>query len=147
MRNTVLLAAAILVLSSAVAADTVELGPRPYFLIDRMADVPLKAKLQSCADMRFARKLFSIGHRGAALMFAEHTAESYIAGARMGAGILECDVTFTKDKALVCRHAQNDLHTTTNILATDLAQKCTKPFTPAAGDKAASAEWVCASTP
>jgi glycerophosphoryl diester phosphodiesterase len=49
----------------------------------------------------------------------------------MGAGILECDVTFTKDKELVCRHAQNDLHTTTNILVTPLAAKCIKPFTPA----------------
>ena len=35
----------------------------------------------------------------------------------MGAGIVECDVTFTKDKELVCRHSQYDLHTTTNILA------------------------------
>jgi len=52
----------------------------------------------------------------------------------MGAGILECDVTFTKDKELVCRHAQNDLHTTTNILATPLAAKCTTPFTPATFD-------------
>jgi glycerophosphoryl diester phosphodiesterase len=49
----------------------------------------------------------------------------------MGAGILECDVTFTKDKELVCRHAQNDLHTTTNILVTPLAAKCTAPFVPA----------------
>ena len=49
----------------------------------------------------------------------------------MGAGILECDVTFTKDKQLVCRHAQNDLHTTTNILVTPLASTCIKPFTPA----------------
>jgi glycerophosphoryl diester phosphodiesterase len=49
----------------------------------------------------------------------------------MGAGILECDVTFTKDKELVCRHAQNDLHTTTNILVTPLASTCIKPFTPA----------------
>ena len=48
----------------------------------------------------------------------------------MGAGIVECDVTFTKDKQLVCRHAQNDLHTTTNIPDTPLAQKCTKGFTP-----------------
>ena len=31
----------------------------------------------------------------------------------MGAGIVECDVTFTKDKELVCRHSQCDLHTTT----------------------------------
>ena len=52
----------------------------------------------------------------------------------MGAGIVECDVTFTKDKELVCRHAQNDLHTTTNILATPLASTCIKPFTPATID-------------
>ena len=49
----------------------------------------------------------------------------------MGAGIVECDVTFTKDLELVCRHAQSDLHTTTNILVTPLAGKCTQPFTPA----------------
>jgi glycerophosphoryl diester phosphodiesterase len=49
----------------------------------------------------------------------------------MGAGIVECDVTFTRDKELVCRHAQNDLHTTTNILETPLANKCTMGFTPA----------------
>jgi glycerophosphoryl diester phosphodiesterase len=49
----------------------------------------------------------------------------------MGAGVLECDVAFTKDLELVCRHAQNDLHTTTNILLTPLASKCTRPFTPA----------------
>jgi glycerophosphoryl diester phosphodiesterase len=28
----------------------------------------------------------------------------------MGAGIIECDVTFTKDRELVCRHDQRDLH-------------------------------------
>jgi glycerophosphoryl diester phosphodiesterase len=48
----------------------------------------------------------------------------------MGAGVIECDVTFTKDKALVCRHAQNDLHTTTNILLTSLAAKCNASFKP-----------------
>jgi glycerophosphoryl diester phosphodiesterase len=48
----------------------------------------------------------------------------------MGAGIVECDVTFTKDLELVCRHAQCDLHTTTNILATPLADKCTAPPDP-----------------
>jgi glycerophosphoryl diester phosphodiesterase len=50
----------------------------------------------------------------------------------MGAGILECDVTFTADRELVCRHSQCDLHTTTNILAVpELAAKCSVPFTPA----------------
>jgi glycerophosphoryl diester phosphodiesterase len=49
---------------------------------------------------------FSIGHRGASLHFPEHTKEGYVAAADMGAGIIECDVTFTKDQELVCRHSQ-----------------------------------------
>ncbi|NNG03410.1 MAG: glycerophosphodiester phosphodiesterase, partial [Inquilinus sp.] len=61
-----------------------------------------------------------------------HTKESYVAAARMGAGIVECDVTFTKDRELVCRHSQCDLHTTTDILAIpELAATCRQPFTPA----------------
>ena len=109
----------------------VQLGPRPFFLVNEMEDGRLKRQLQKCTSGPFTKSDFSIGHRGAALQFPEHTRESYEAGARMGAGILECDVTFTKDKQLVCRHAQNDLHTTTNILVTPLASKCIKPFTPA----------------
>lgn len=133
-------AAAASILASAVYAAPVELGPRPYYLVQRMDPGPLKEKLLSCAERPFARTDFSIGHRGAPLMFPEHTVESNVAAARMGAGILECDVTFTQDKELVCRHAQNDLHTTTNILATDLAAKCTAGFTPADGETPASAE-------
>lgn len=124
---------------TALAAD-VDLGPRPYFLIDQMKDGPLKEKLLSCAGQDFKATDFSIGHRGAPLMFPEHTAESYKAAARMGAGIVECDVTFTQDKELVCRHSQKDLHTTTNILATPLADKCTVPFSPAANGGKARAE-------
>ncbi|MFT3929654.1 MAG: glycerophosphodiester phosphodiesterase family protein [Spongiibacteraceae bacterium] len=117
---------------------SVQLGPRPFFLVNDMSDSALKRELKNCADNKpfFTRTSFSIGHRGAALQFPEHTKESYEAAARMGAGIVECDVTFTKDKELVCRHAQNDLHTTTNILVTPLAAKCTKPFTPAVFDAA-----------
>jgi glycerophosphoryl diester phosphodiesterase len=119
-------------------AAPVQLGPRPFFLVNDMADSPLKRELQACADRTqvYRRSAFSIGHRGAAMMFPEHTRESYEAAARMGAGVIECDVTFTKDKELVCRHAQNDLHTTTNILETPLAAKCTRPFTPATFDAA-----------
>ena len=112
-------------------AHSVQLGPRPFFLVEDMQDGKLKRQLQQCAKGPFHKSDFSIGHRGAAMQFPEHTRQSYEAAARMGAGIVECDVTFTKDKELVCRHAQNDLHTTTNILATPLAQKCIKPFTPA----------------
>ncbi|MBB4303823.1 glycerophosphoryl diester phosphodiesterase [Rhodobium orientis] len=143
--KTLLMTAAAATLASAapasfVGAQPVELGPRPFFLIDQMQDGALKDKLAACADKEMAPSAFSIGHRGAAMMFPEHTRESYVAAARMGAGIVECDVTFTKDKELVCRHAQNDLHTTTNILGTDLAANCTKPFAPAEGETAASAE-------
>ncbi|MCP8688387.1 glycerophosphodiester phosphodiesterase family protein [Marinobacterium sedimentorum] len=103
-----------------------QLGPRPFFLIDAMQDSPLKARLSACKDQSFPRSDLSIGHRGAPLQFPEHTRESYVAAARMGAGIVECDVTFTKDRELVCRHSQSDLHTTTNILAVpELAEKCT----------------------
>jgi len=119
-------------------SPSVQLGPRPFFLVNDMSDSPLKRALKHCAENKntFARSSFSISHRGAPLQFPEHTKESYEAAARMGAGILECDVTFTKDKELVCRHAQNDLHTTTNILVTPLAAKCTKPFVPAKFDAA-----------
>lgn len=126
--------------SAAIAADGLGYGPRPAYLIDRMADGPLKDKLASCMGQTPERSDFSIGHRGAPLMFPEHTVESNRAAARMGAGILECDVTFTADHELVCRHAQNDLHTTTDILASDLAQTCVTPFTPAQGDTPATAE-------
>ncbi|MEO0765305.1 MAG: glycerophosphodiester phosphodiesterase family protein [Pseudomonadota bacterium] len=119
---------------------TIDYGPRPAYLIDKLPDGELKSKLQSCAGQTPAKSDFSIGHRGAPLLFPEHTVESNVAAARMGAGILECDVTFTKDLELVCRHAQNDLHTTTDILVSDLAGTCVTPFTPADGDTAAAAE-------
>ncbi len=118
----------------AAKGETVQLGPRPFYLVEGMDPGPLKSKLMQCRNGPFKKSDFSIGHRGAALQFPEHTLESYQAAARMGAGIVECDVTFTSDGALVCRHAENDLHTTTNILLTDLAEKCTKPFTPAVLD-------------
>jgi len=142
MRATSLLLASVLlcvVVSHAAEAPprNIQVGPRPYFLVDDMRPGPLKTRLDSeqCRERPFRATAFSIGHRGAPLQFPEHTRESYLAAARMGAGILECDVTFTKDKELVCRHAQNDLHTTTNILLRpELAAKCTRPFTPASFD-------------
>ena len=119
---------------------SVQLGPRPYYLVEDMDEGALKDALAQCKAGPFFRTSFSIGHRGAAMQFPEHTREAYIAGARMGAGILECDVTFTKDRQLVCRHSQCDLQTTTNILAIpELAAKCSTPFSPAdpaAGKKA-----------
>ena len=112
-------------------SNQVELGPRPFYLVKGMDKGRLKKKLESCASGPFHKTDFSIGHRGAAMQFPEHTKESYEAAAKMGAGIVECDVTFTKDRELVCRHSQCDLHTTTNILATDLASRCSQPFQPA----------------
>jgi glycerophosphoryl diester phosphodiesterase len=112
----------------------IQLGPRPYFLVNNMEAGKLKNRLKRCGNGPFRKTDFSIGHRGAALQFPEHTEESYEAAVRMGAGMVECDVTFTKDKELVCRHSQCDLHMTTNILDTPLAKKCSRPFTPAQFD-------------
>ena len=122
------------------ANANIQVGARPYYLVDRMEAGPLKDKLLSCADLPVKKSNFSIGHRGASLQFPEHTVEAYKAAARQGAGIVECDVTFTKDKQLVCRHAQNDLHTTTNIVTSPLKQKCTCPFQGATKDQPARAE-------
>ncbi|MCP4378171.1 MAG: glycerophosphodiester phosphodiesterase [bacterium] len=109
-----------------------QIGPRPFYVIADMDESALKTELQQCSDGPFYRTDFSIGHRGACMQFPEHTKESYEAAARMGAGIVECDVTFTKDQELVCRHSQCDLHKTTNILTIpELAAKCSQPFTPA----------------
>jgi glycerophosphoryl diester phosphodiesterase len=119
----------------------VQVGVRPYFLVNNMTDSPLKRKLQSCSENDFATTDFSVSHRGAPLQFPEHTVEGRAAAARQGAGIVECDVTFTKDKELVCRHSQCDLHTSTNILVIpNLAAKCNQTFVPANGTKPASAQ-------
>lgn len=153
MRKT-LLALTLCLLTTAALASTanVTLGPRPFYLVEQMGEDTqrereLKAELKRCAasDRRWHKTAFSIGHRGAALQFPEHTWESYLAGARMGAGILECDVTFTADKALVCRHSQCDLHATTNILETELAQQCSVPpkFDPDSGELLNAANIQC----
>ncbi len=157
LQNTLMLVTGLLALSApgmaAYAAQSiVQLGPRPFYLVDQLEDGALKDKLEACIARirRYRHHDFSIGHRGAALQFPEHTRESYEAGHRMGAGLLECDVTFTKDGELVCRHAQCDLHTTTNILATDLASTCRVPFTPAEldddGQRLKDATALCCTT-
>jgi glycerophosphoryl diester phosphodiesterase len=128
--KTLLAAAAVVVALSPLAAsadENVQLGPRPFFLVEDMQPSDLKTALQQCSSGPFYKSNFSIGHRGAALQFPEETKQSLEAAVKMGAGIVECDVVFTKDKDLVCRHSQCDLHTTTNILATPLAAKCTVP--------------------
>lgn len=113
-----------IVFGQANQAKKIELGVRPAYLVANMDEGELKNELTACLDHANATSDFSIGHRGACMQFPEHTKESYEAAAQMGAGIVECDVTFTKDKELVCRHSQCDLHTTTNIVATELASKC-----------------------
>lgn len=129
--GVVTLVAAVTAVQAQTAAMDVQLGPRPFYLVSKMKDGALKDRLATCSGP-FRKSGFSIGHRGAPLQFPEHSKESYEAAARMGAGVIECDVTFTKDRQLVCRHSQCDLHTTTNILSVpSLAAKCTQPFAPA----------------
>ena len=52
-------------------------------------------------------------------------------------------MSFTSDRELVCRHSNCDLHYTTNILATDFASKCSKPFTPYDPKTGTEADALC----
>jgi glycerophosphoryl diester phosphodiesterase len=116
--------------------NSIQLGPRPFYLVEGMDEGELKDRLMQCQKGPFHRTDFSIGHRGAAMQFPEYSEVSYRAGARMGAGIVECDVTFTRDGELVCRHSECDLHTTTNIVAiSELNAKCTVPWKPGQDSK------------
>ena len=122
--------------ATACSGDIVAPRPdaRPIALVAGLAAGPLQRELAACIDDPVRRTSFSLGHRGAPLHYPEHTRESYVAAAAMGAGVIECDVTFTRDQQLVCRHAQDDLHTTTDILLTPLAARCREPFRPAQFD-------------
>lgn len=125
----------------ACQSPTIEPGPRAQQLAALLSESELKRDLLACKVGKFARTDFSIAHRGAPLGYAEHTREGYQAAAKMGAGLIECDVTFTKDLNLVCRHSQCDLHRTTNVLLTPLAERCSAPF--AAATQAADATAQC----
>src|SRR5688572_5175304 len=56
---------------SGSVGEIIQLGERPFYLIDGMDDGPLKARLQQCRRGPFRRTDFSIAHRGAPLKFPE----------------------------------------------------------------------------
>jgi glycerophosphoryl diester phosphodiesterase len=121
------LAAIVSLTSAAVAVRSA-----PAYLAENIDPGKFNDKLLNRESGPLQHADFSKGHFGAVLRTADHTQETYQAGARkagthMGAGIVECDVTFTKDGALVCRHAECDLHMTTNILTTPLNNRCSVP--------------------
>lgn len=154
----------------------VQLGPRPYYLVNSMKEGDLKDKLMQCAAEKteFKPSDWSISHRGSTMMvsfkesyichdhitfiialakhsrfsvlqYPEHTLLGYEAALIMGAGVVECDVTFTKDKQLVCRHAQCDLHTTTDVvLRPEMNAKCTTPYTPGGSPKCCASDFTLA---
>lgn len=53
--------------SASALPFNVQLGPRPFYLVDNMTDSALKTKLQSCSNGPFEVTGFSIGHRGGML--------------------------------------------------------------------------------
>ena len=83
--------------------QAIQLGPCPYFVVDSMEESSLKDSLMKCAkDVgNFRKSDWSIWHRGAPMQFPEHTLESYRVALVMGAGIVECNVFFTKDRELI----------------------------------------------
>ena len=118
---------------------SVQLGPRPFYLIDRMHDGALKDQLSSCREGPFYRSDFSMAHRGAPLQFPEHSEEGYKAAVRMGAGFVECDIVTTADDQMICQHQNDALHRTTDIVRGPFAGLCTTPFSPATDAGFASA--------
>ena len=130
----------LMVASQASFSRVVEPGSRPLELIESIQNTALKQQLNDCRGMSFSPSDFSIGHRGAPLGYPEHSLEGYVAAADMGAGLIECDAVPTKDGELVCRHSECDLATTTNILQTPLARKCSQPFTRATSTNNATAK-------
>lgn len=141
-----LLGCALAAAPHAANAAPPELANRPLQLVREMAPGPLRERLQACAGAPLARHPFSIAHRGAPLGFPEHTRESYTAAGLQGAGRIECDATPTRDGVLVCRHAQCDLHSTTDILQGPLAGRCRQPFTPADAALGRPAAALCCSS-
>lgn len=130
---TIFVTLALLASSGAEAGNAypVQVGERPLYLVDQLPDSDLKQQLQGCTLDNLKPQPFSIAHRGAPLFYPEHSEASYLAAIRQGAGVIECDVTFTKDEQLVCRHSQCDLHQTTDILLRpELANRCSVPFSP-----------------
>lgn len=104
---------------------------RPAELVAGLPSGQFRERLEACLAAPPKAGPRTIGHRGAPLRYPEHTRQSYLAAARLGATTLECDVTFTRDHALVCRHDACDLHRTTNVLDTQLGALCSTPFQPA----------------
>jgi glycerophosphoryl diester phosphodiesterase len=80
----IVLALAVGGLRAYAVPSSVQLGPRPFYLVERLSEGDLKHKLAACvADMQsYLPHDFSIGHRGAGLQFLEHTQEAYEAGRR-----------------------------------------------------------------
>ena len=67
--------------ASPKAIRNIQLGPRPFWLIDQLEDSPLKTKLESCSEMKMKSSAWSISHRGGGtLQFPEETRGSIMAG-------------------------------------------------------------------
>ena len=45
--------------------EGVQLGPRPFYLVDKLSESRLKRQLEHCADGPFSQTTFSIGTAGA----------------------------------------------------------------------------------
>jgi len=107
-----------------------EPADRFQYLVGELNKSSLKTKLSECLSLPVRSTDFSISHRGAPRGYPEHSREGYLAAIEMGAGLVECDAVLTKDRELVCRHSECDLHRTTNVLKTELASQCNAPFEP-----------------
>ena len=80
------------------ADESIQLGPRPFYLVDDMDDGPLKTELQHCTEARSSGPTSRSAIAARRCSSPSTPRNPTTAAARMGAGIIECDVTFTKDR-------------------------------------------------
>jgi glycerophosphoryl diester phosphodiesterase len=147
--------------------NVVDFGPRPWYLADRLLDrstgtespslassdpqrtnklkeLQNKLSWDSCPGSH-ERNLESMALGGAAMQFPRNSKVAFVAAARMGAGKLGCEVTFSKDGHLVCREQQCDLHYTTDILLnpdhSSLKDKCNITFAAGGGAKCCTTDF------
>ena len=115
--------------------ESIQLGPRPFYLIQGMDEGPLKHRL--IAVPRTDRSAAPTSRSGTAARrcsFPNTRRRHTRLGRARVPGSSSATSPLQGTAQLVCRHAENDLHTTTNIVVTPLAEKCTKKFTPATFD-------------
>ncbi|KAI0100000.1 hypothetical protein F4776DRAFT_669182 [Hypoxylon sp. NC0597] len=122
--------------------ENTKLGPRPEYLVTDMDEGWLKDRLSACSDREARPTKFSTGRGAARVCSFPRRRESQLRRAREWA-LVSWNATSSL-LVIVSLFAAMTSVTYTNIVATELGAKCTRPFTPASISTLATA-YCCTS--